>query len=136
MLPDCDSPDYNKRHDISKWNFFFFKKGLHILYMNVNSLLPKIDEIRFITKQSNVSILELLNPNSFILNSEVNIVGYDTIRMNHWRGGGGVVCYIKKSLSYDHKSSFCANIESILIDTFDRHVLSVIWQTQIDRVPW
>ena len=83
MLPDCDSPDYNKRHDISKWNFFFFKKGLHILYMNVNSLLPKIDEIRFITKQSNVSILELLNPNSFILNSEVNIVGYDTIRMNH-----------------------------------------------------
>ena len=63
--------------------FFFFKKGLHILHMNVNSLLPKIDEIRFITKQSNVSILELLNPNSFILNSEVNIVGYDTIRMNH-----------------------------------------------------
>ena len=38
--------------------------------------------------------------------------------MNRSRSGGGVACYIRKSLSYNHKTSFCRNIESIFIDIF------------------
>ena len=37
--------------------YFRKKKDLHILHLNVNNLLPKIDEIRFIAKQSNASII-------------------------------------------------------------------------------
>ena len=51
-----------------------------------------------------------------ILNSEVDIVGYDVIRMDRWGRGGEATCYIKKSLSY--KSRFCPNIESIFINIF------------------
>ena len=47
---NCDNPTipfecsgYTKEHDDSKWNIFKKKKGLHILHLNVNSLLPKID---------------------------------------------------------------------------------------------
>ena len=32
-------------------------EGLHFLHLNVNSLLPKIDEVKFIANKSNATIL-------------------------------------------------------------------------------
>ena len=76
-------------------NGIFSKKGIHILYLNVNSLLPIIDEICFIAKKLSVLVIRIskskLDPS--ILKSEVDIVGYNII--NHSRRGGGVACYIK-----------------------------------------
>ena len=40
------------------WDIFK-KRGLHIIHLNINSLLPKIDEIRHITKSSNLSVTGL-----------------------------------------------------------------------------
>ena len=79
---------------------FFLKQGLHILDLNINSLLPKIDEIRFIAKQSNASIIEISESklDSSILNSELDNGEYDLIRLDRSRMGGGVACYIRKSL--------------------------------------
>ena len=51
-----------------------------------------------------------------MLNNEVDTEGYDEIRMNRSMRGGGVTCYIRKSLSYNHKSCFCLTTESIFID--------------------
>ena len=31
--------------------------GMHFLHVNVNSLLPKIEEIRFITKKSTATVI-------------------------------------------------------------------------------
>ena len=70
--------------------YFSKKKVLHIVfYLNVNSLLPKIDEICFIAKQPNASIVGISESklDLSILNSEVDIVGYNIIRMNHSRRG-------------------------------------------------
>ena len=87
--------------------------------MNVNSLLPKVDEIHFIAKQSNASIIGISESklDSSILNSEVDIVDCDIIRTDRSSRGGGVGCYIQKSY-YNHKPSFCPNIESIFVDNF------------------
>ena len=41
---------------------------------------------------------------------------YNIIRMDRSRRGGRVARYIKKSISYNQKSSFCPIIESIFID--------------------
>ena len=38
--------------------------------------------------------------------------------MDRSRKGGGVACYIRKSQSYNHETSFCRNTESIFIDIF------------------
>ena len=93
----------------------FFKKGLHVLHLNINSLLSKLDEIRFIAKQLNASIIGISEstPDSSILNSELDIDEYDLIRLDRSKRGGGVGCYIRKSLSYSH---FFRNIKSIFID--------------------
>ena len=63
---------------------FSKKKSLHILHLNINNLLPKIDKIRFIIKQTNAAIIGISESklDSSILNREVDIVGYDAIRMD------------------------------------------------------
>ena len=70
----------------------------------MNSLLPKIDKIRFIAKQSNSSLIGISESklDSSVLKSEVDIDEYDLIRLDPARRGGGVACYIRKSLSYNH----------------------------------
>lgn len=61
MPSECNSSDFCKAHGNSKWNIF--KK-------NINSLLPKVDEIGFIAKQSNASIIAIIKSklDSSILN--------------------------------------------------------------------
>ena len=76
------------------------KKGLHNLHLNINSLLPKIDEIRLTAKQSNASTngISKSKLDSSILNSELDIEDYDLVRLNSSKRGGRVACYIRKSL--------------------------------------
>lgn len=66
----CNSFGCYKAHDNFKWKIFR-KKGLYILHFNVNSLLPKTDETRFIAKKSNAFITGTSESklDSFILNS-------------------------------------------------------------------
>ena len=53
-----------------------------------------------------------------ILSSEIDIEGYDLLRLDRSRRGGGVACYVKKSLAYNYRDNFCKNTESIFIDIF------------------
>ena len=59
-----------------------------ILHLNFNSLLPKIDEICFIAKQSNVSVIGISEPklDSSLFNNEVDIENYDQLE---WIVQGG-----------------------------------------------
>ena len=101
MPSKCNSSGCYKAHDNSKRKIFR-KKGLHILHLNINSLLPKIDEMRFIAKQSNASTIGIneYELDSSILNSiELDIDDCNLIRLDCSRGGGRVAC-IRKSLSY------------------------------------
>ena len=117
MPSECNSLGCYKAHDNSKWKIFT-KKSLHILHLNINSLLLKIDEIRFIAKQSNASIIGISGSKleSSILSSELDIDQYNLIRLDRSRRGGGVASYIKKYLSYNHNTRFFRNIETIFID--------------------
>ena len=63
------------------WNIFQ-KRGMHFIHLNMNSILPKSDEIRCIAKLTNatdigLSETKLGNP---ILSSELEIEGYDLVR--------------------------------------------------------
>ena len=52
-----------------------------------------------------------------ILSSEIDIEGYDLLRLDRSRRGGGVA-YVKKSLACNYTDNFCKNTESIFIDIF------------------
>ena len=119
MPSECEFSDYSKEHDGSNFNILR-KKGLQILHLNIISLPLKIAEIRFIAKQSNVLIIRISESklDLSILNCEIDVVGYVVIRTDHSRRSDKVACYVKNSLSYNHNSIFCPNIESIFIDIF------------------
>ena len=40
------------------WNIFK-KRGMHFIHLNINSILPKIDEIRYVAKLTNATVIGL-----------------------------------------------------------------------------
>ena len=62
------------KHKTTPNGRYLKKNDLHILHLNINSLLPKIDEIHFIAKQSNASITGISNSklDLSILNTELD----------------------------------------------------------------
>ena len=52
-------PVYNSQSSCSnKWNVFRAKEN-HLTHLNVNKLLPKIDEIRYIAVSANVAVIRI-----------------------------------------------------------------------------
>ena len=46
----------------------------------------------------------------------INITGYNTVRSDRNRHGGGVLCYIKNTICYNRRESFSTEIENIFVD--------------------
>ena len=44
--------------DSNEWNVFK-SKGLHMIHLNINSLLPKIDQLRYTANSSNAAVIGL-----------------------------------------------------------------------------
>ena len=53
---------------------------------------------------------------TLFLDNEVNIEGYNLLRFNRNRHGGGVACYIRNDLSYNRLDFFLNDIENIYFD--------------------
>ena len=86
----------------------FQERGLHFVHLNINSLLPKIDEIRLLALNSKPHLISLSETklDSTILDEEIDVYGYSMIRSDRSRNGGGVACYVKNDISFNRKDSF------------------------------
>ena len=84
-------------------------------HLNINSLLPKIDELRHITRLSNAAVIGICESklDKSISNSEILIDNYDILRCGRNRNGGGVACYIRHDVSYTQKDLFPNDIENV-----------------------
>ena len=73
-------PPHNSQTDGLSWNVFD-KKGLHFLHINVNSLLPKIQEIRFIVKKSKPIVIGITETklDGTIFDTEIYMEGYSIV---------------------------------------------------------
>ncbi|XP_060607821.1 uncharacterized protein LOC132759963 [Ruditapes philippinarum] len=83
----------------------FERKGLHFIHFNVCSLLPKMSELRQIAtkfKFSAIAITESWLDNS-VTDNEVIIQGYNVIRKDRNRSGGGVCLYIHEDLAFTER---------------------------------
>ena len=102
------APLYNNHlQPQNEWNVFNLR-GLHFIHLNVNSLLPEIDEVINIAKLSNAAVIGI-NESKFgdsVLSSEIHIDNYNTLRCDWNKHGGGIVCYISNDLGYEVKSFF------------------------------
>ena len=89
--------EYKSIYGNSKW-IKFLAKGLHLVHLNVSSLLLKIC---FITKKKNASISKVSESkiDSSVLNSEIRIDSCDIIGKGCLRIWDGVVYYVNGYLS-------------------------------------
>ena len=96
----------------------FSKRGFHMVHVNINSLFPKIDEIRAIADTTKASVIGITESklDSTITDAEVSIDGYNHIRNDRNRHGGGVACYIREDICYNTHSSLSKDIEGIMFD--------------------
>ena len=75
------------------------KKGLHFVHININSLLTEIDELWHLTKTTYASVVvSETKLNNSILSNEIQIEGYNILRLDRSQRGGGVA-YVKKKIS-------------------------------------
>ena len=85
---------------MKEWNIFK-SRGLHFIRININSLLPKIEELRTIAKSTNAVIIGISESklNESVLEPEVQINDYKIIWCDRNRHRGGAACYIRNDLS-------------------------------------
>ena len=88
------------------------------MHLNINSLLPKIDELKHMARLSNAAVIGICESklDKSITNSEILIDNYDLLRCDRNRNGGGVACYIRNDLSYTQKNLFPNDIENVFFE--------------------
>ena len=70
---------------------------MHLIHLNINSLLSKIEELRFIAKSTNAVVIGICESKIVapVLEQEISIDNYKILRCDRNRHGGGVACYIR-----------------------------------------
>ena len=83
------------------------------MHLNIKNLLPKIDELRYITRPSNTAVIGLSESklDKSIANSNILIQNHDILRCDQNRNGDGVTCYTRNDSSYTQKNLFSNDIE-------------------------
>ena len=104
-------------HLKENWEIFR-KKGLHFIHLNINSLMPKINELREIVKISNPTVIGITETklDNLIGDSETSIYGYCAIRCDRNRKDEGVICYITNKICYNTKTFISNEIENIFVE--------------------
>ena len=114
--------DSSQQYNNDLW-VVFKKRGPHFVHININSLLPKIDELHYIAKLSEAAVIDISESklDNSVLSSEFQIENYDLICSDRNRHCGGVACFLRNYLSYNTKSFLPSEIENIFIEIFLPH---------------
>ena len=96
----------------------FKDKGMHFGHLNINSLLSKIEELRALAFNKNISVLGIteVKLDNTVRNEELKIDGYNLLRSDRNKNGGGVACYIKSNIAHNRQSNISEIIENIVLD--------------------
>ena len=84
------------------------------MHLNINGLLPKIDELRHTARPSNAAVIGISESklDKSVTNCKILIDNCDLLHCDRNRNRGGVACYIRNDLSYTQKNPFPNDIEN------------------------
>ena len=88
------------------------------MHVNVNSLLFKINELRYITRLSNAAVIGVSESklNKSITDSANLLSKYNLLHCHRNRKVGGVACYIRIDLIYTQNYLFPNDIENVFFE--------------------
>ena len=93
------------------------------MHININSLLRKIDELRYIAKVSEAAVIGISESklDHSVLLSKTQNENYDLVRSDRNRYGSGVAYFVRNDLFYNKKSFFSPETENIFMKIFIPH---------------
>ena len=94
-------------------------KGFKIGHLNIRSLVKNVDQLRIYLSNKKYNILSVNETmlDSSIPNDEININGYDIVRKDRNRNGGGVALYIRNVIDYKIRNDLMnEKLETITIE--------------------
>ena len=88
------------------------ERGFKLASLNITSLPKHIDELRILLADRYIDILAINETrlDDSILDRKVHILGYDIIRWDRNRNGGGVCFYVRSTISTIHCVLICVLI--------------------------
>ena len=88
------------------------------MHLNINSLLPKIDKLRYIARLSNATVVGISESklHKFITYSEILIGNYDLLLCDRNRNRRRIAPYIRNDLSHALKNLFSNHIENVFFE--------------------
>ena len=94
-------------------------KGLKMACLNIDRLLLKLDQLRIFCEEANIDVMTVnetkLEP--LVNNNEVHIPGYDIVRRDRNKHGGGVCIYIKNYLNFKIRYDLMSDqLENIVVE--------------------
>ena len=94
---------------------FLKAEGLHFIHININSLLPKIEGLLLLACLSNTAVIGISESklDNSILDSEIEIDGYNILQFDKQGHGRGLACYMKNDLSFTKINYFPHDIETV-----------------------
>ncbi len=97
--------------------------------LNINSLLKHMDELRILISNSTIVILAINESkiDDSVFDNEINIIGYNMIRNDRNRSGGGVVLYIRHTISFSERKDLVPEpLEMICIEVRRPHKMAFL----------
>ena len=78
------------------------RRGFKMAFLNITSLTKHIDELRILLANYPLDVISINETrlDEGILNSEIYTPGYEIVRRDRKRNGGGVCFYIKTAINY------------------------------------
>ena len=78
------------------------ERGFRMAFLNIVSLLAKIEEIRYSMSNNLIDLIAFNETRleSNITNNMIHLNDYDLIRKDRSRNGGGVCIYLRSSINY------------------------------------
>ena len=103
-----------------KWMECLEAKGIHLIPLKVNSLLPKINEIRYIAARTNAAVMGISGSklDETILLSEIQISYYELLRYDRDRNGGSLACCIRSDIGTNRNAFSRGKWRIILLKFF------------------
>ena len=92
-------------------------RGFKIASLNIASLPAHIDELRLLMADKNLDVLAINETrlSDSIDDSCIHIQGYDIVRRDRNRNGGGVCLYIRSSINFKTRSNLMSDIYEAII---------------------
>ena len=105
--------DFGTPNSIDNWKGFN-KRDLHQIHLNINNVLSKFDELRVIATKSGATVTGITESklDETVLDGEINIDGYELIRSDRNRHGGGIACYIRNDVTFNIRGNFPAKLKT------------------------